>query len=202
MTDGNNGPGHDRCGGRTRTGGLCRRPAGWGTAHAGVGSCKLHGGSTPNHQAHAGRLLLEQAESTALAELHRAGVELLGNPLETLSQITAEAQAWQAILRAQVAELAPLTERAPDGVERVRATVTLYERAMDRTAAFAAMMCRLNIDDRLYKLNNRIAVAQGERLFVAVNGILEDLGHDPRDPAVRAIAGARFEQLVGAIDDG
>jgi hypothetical protein len=36
------------CGARARSGKPCRRPAGWGTEHAGYGACKLHGGSTPN----------------------------------------------------------------------------------------------------------------------------------------------------------
>lgn len=36
------------CGAKKRQGpGNCRRPAGWGTDHAGVGRCKLHGGSNP-----------------------------------------------------------------------------------------------------------------------------------------------------------
>lgn len=32
------------CGGKKRQGGLCQRPAGWGTNHVGEGKCKLHGG--------------------------------------------------------------------------------------------------------------------------------------------------------------
>jgi len=35
----------DTCGAKTRAGTPCRRPAGWGTDHVGVGRCKLHGGS-------------------------------------------------------------------------------------------------------------------------------------------------------------
>ncbi len=36
------------CGAQKRQGeGVCTRPAGWGTDHAGYGSCKLHGGSKP-----------------------------------------------------------------------------------------------------------------------------------------------------------
>ena len=31
----------------------CRRPAGWGTSHVGFGTCKLHGGSTPDSTKHA-----------------------------------------------------------------------------------------------------------------------------------------------------
>mgnify|MGYP001026058986 CR=1 FL=1 len=44
--------GHDsrHCGARRKQGtGTCTRPAGWGTDHPGIGPCKLHGGSTPNH---------------------------------------------------------------------------------------------------------------------------------------------------------
>src|SRR6188508_531643 len=45
------------CGARKKTGheaGLtCRRPAGWGTDHVGIGSCKLHGGRTPTHGTYA-----------------------------------------------------------------------------------------------------------------------------------------------------
>jgi hypothetical protein len=194
--------GHERCGGRTRAGTPCKLPPGHGTDHPGVGRCDHHGGATPTHRAHAERVLVERAETDALAQLHRIGVEPVGNPLELLAELAAEAREWQKILRGQVAELESLTRITAAGTEQIRSVVLLFERALDRAGEFAAMMSRLNIDDRLFKLNNRIAVAQGERLFVAVNGILEDLGHDPRDPAVRAIAGARFEQLVGAIDDG
>jgi PAS domain-containing protein len=203
MTYGNGHPGRDRCGARTRAGGLCQRPAGWGTPTPGVGRCKLHAGSTSTHQVHAARVLIERAEQSALAELHRIGVEPMTNPLEALAELAAEARAWQAILRAQVAELAALVERAPDGVERVRAVVTLYERSLDRTAMFAAMMAKLGIDDRIVKVNARIGEAMGERIAGAITGILEDLGHrDPRrNPAVAPVVVARLGELLAAGDD-
>ena len=51
----------DYCGANKRQGeGTCRRPAGWGTAHVGVGRCKLHGGKTPTQEAGAHRTELEQ----------------------------------------------------------------------------------------------------------------------------------------------
>jgi hypothetical protein len=39
------------CGGKRKHGepGTCRRPAGWGTDHVGIGRCKLHGGCTVTH---------------------------------------------------------------------------------------------------------------------------------------------------------
>jgi hypothetical protein len=73
----------DRCGARARTGGRCGLPAGWGTGHAGIGACKLHGGAMPNHEVHARRVLAERAvqafglpvrttpERALLAELDR-----------------------------------------------------------------------------------------------------------------------------------
>ncbi|HSR53819.1 MAG TPA: hypothetical protein VLV83_23580 [Acidobacteriota bacterium] len=35
------------CDARTRSGGRCKKSAGWGTEHVGQGRCRLHGGSTP-----------------------------------------------------------------------------------------------------------------------------------------------------------
>lgn len=35
------------CGAKTKGGTACKRPAGWGTDHAGQGRCKLHGGASP-----------------------------------------------------------------------------------------------------------------------------------------------------------
>lgn len=32
------------CGAKTRSGGRCKKPAGWGTSHPGEGRCRLHGG--------------------------------------------------------------------------------------------------------------------------------------------------------------
>jgi hypothetical protein len=204
MNGASSAAGHERCGGRTRTGSPCKLPAGHGTDHPGVGRCDHHGGATPTHRAHSERVLIERAEARALAELHRLGVPPVTNPLELLAELAGEARGWQELLRAQVAELASLVERAPDGAERVRATVALYERSLDRTAAFAAMMAKLNIDDRLYKLNNRIGVEQGNRFAAAIIGILEDLGfEDPQhDPVVAPVVVARLDAMLAAVDDG
>jgi hypothetical protein len=205
MSNGDHRPGHDRerCGARTRGSGQpCQLPAGWGTDHVGAGPCRKHFGSTRNHAEHARRVLLERAEASALIELRRLGIEPMANPLLVLAELGAESQHWLAILRARVAELASPAERAPDGVERVRAVVALYERALDRTAAFATMMAKLNIDERIFKLNERIGQAQGERVAAVITGILEDLGHhDPRhNPAVAPVVVARLEQLLAATD--
>jgi hypothetical protein len=50
MGDGSRVRGYAACGAKTRTGGECGKPAGWGTDHAGEGRCRLHLGSTRNHR--------------------------------------------------------------------------------------------------------------------------------------------------------
>jgi hypothetical protein len=49
------------CGGQTRKGGSCQRPAGWGTDHAGAGRCKLHAGNSPSGRKAAQRELAVRA---------------------------------------------------------------------------------------------------------------------------------------------
>jgi hypothetical protein len=39
--------GGEKCGAKTRSGGRCKRPAGFKTDHVGEGKCNLHGGATP-----------------------------------------------------------------------------------------------------------------------------------------------------------
>jgi hypothetical protein len=171
MKDASAGAGHERCGGRTRAGTPCKLPAGHGTDHPGVGKCDHHGGATPTHRAHAERVLLERAEQSALADLRRIGVEPVGNPLEALAELTSEARQWEVILRRQVAALESLSQTTPAGVEQVRAVVLLFERAMDRAAAFAAMAARLDIDTRLARINE----ALGEQIVTVIERSLEQM---------------------------
>ncbi len=76
------------CGARRRQGeGLCRRPAGWGTDHVGVGHCKLHGGSTKSHRTKAATAILENKVKGAL---ERRGVEPVCDPIAQLSMLAGE----------------------------------------------------------------------------------------------------------------
>src|SRR6266704_925104 len=115
------------------------RPA---SSRPGTGRCDHHGGATPTHEEHARQVLARQAERAALAELATLGIPPVGNPLEALAQLAAEASAWKDMMRARVAELESLT--APDhlGDERARVTVVLLERAMDRCGQIGRASCR------------------------------------------------------------
>ena len=52
--------GHALCGAAKRGGGTCTLTAGHGTTHLGIGRCKFHGGSTPNHERSAQRVQAER----------------------------------------------------------------------------------------------------------------------------------------------
>jgi hypothetical protein len=191
-----NGSGHGRgrCGARRRDGELCRNPAGHGTDHPGIGACKLHGGATPNHQAHALAVMADRADAAALAELRARGVPPMGNPLRVLQELAAEAYQWQAILRGRVAELESLTVRTKSGAEQVRAVVAAYERGLTRTAELCAVLANLRIDERLARIDQ----VTGQAVADAIEQILIRLGHpDPKStPAIGAIVADELHKLI------
>lgn len=201
MNNGDGRPGHEQCGGRTRRGTPCRLPAGHGTGHPGIGRCDHHGGATPTHEEHARQVLVQRAEQAALAELAHLDVPAMGNPLEQLARLTAEAREWTDMLRERVAELTSLTGPDHLGDERARVVVVLLERAMDRLGVLCTALARLDIDDRLVAIGERIGQAQGEAVAAAIERILAALGHaDPHhDPAVAPVV-ARELRAIGPGD--
>jgi hypothetical protein len=86
------------CGARRRSGGQCRRPAGPGTEHLGIGRCSLHGGSTPAHMERARRDL-------ALRELAVMGGRLEIEPTQALLECVYRAAGQAAWLRGKVESL-------------------------------------------------------------------------------------------------
>lgn len=159
------GHGKPKCGAKKRQGeGTCQRPAGWGTDHAGTGCCKFHGGSTRDHRTAA---LRKQADK-ALADLNAPPVD---NPLTELARITGQVVAWKDGLADRVNELTSL-RYSTDGGEQLRAEVALFERALDRCEKFLTAMARLNIDERLVRIEQQ----QADLVTYAVTMTLEELG--------------------------
>src|SRR3954453_7669825 len=52
-------PDGPRCGATKQDGTTCRKAAGAGTTHLGIGRCKYHGGASPNHQVAAEKKMAE-----------------------------------------------------------------------------------------------------------------------------------------------
>lgn len=157
------GHGH-KCGGTNRQGQPCGNAAGKGTDHPGVGNCKNHGGSTRTGKTSALRLQAERS-------LARLDVPPVDNPLTELARVAGQVVAWKDDMAAKVSELTSI-RYSTDGGEQLRAEVVLWERALDRCEKFLTVMAKLNIDDRLARIEER----QIELLEYALVTTLEELG--------------------------
>ncbi|MFF0409070.1 hypothetical protein ACFYUY_01370 [Kitasatospora sp. NPDC004745] len=161
------------CGAKTRqetSAESCGLPAGWGTDHAGVGRCKLHGGKTGGQRVKAAHLQAEREVREVLAELDVVPVD---DPLTALAQLAGQVVAWQESIAVIVNRLGDeVRYEGRSGVEQLRAEVGLYERAMDRTNTVLATIARLDIDGRLV----RIEEAKAQLLMEAVQAGLAAIG--------------------------
>ena len=151
-----------QCGAKKRSGGKCTLAAGWGTNHSGIGKCKLHGGTLPNH-----------VKAAASEEYRR----LLGNPIE-INPL--DALLWCIKIRA--GEIQWLSDRMQelDKAAWIEETLVgkqfhLYARerqhAMADLARFSQMAISLGIAERAVKL----AETYGELIANYTQGLLQDL---------------------------
>src|SRR4249920_131530 len=200
MSDKDLEPGRERCGAQSRTGGTCKLPAGHGTDHVGIGRCKLHGGSTPNHRANAELIKAVQA------------VELWGgrkdiHPAEALLELVqwkaAEVEYW----RRQVASLeeSDLTWGVTEATEMVggegggfdstkreakpHIALVLLRNAEQDLANYASAALKAGVDAALV----RVAEVQASRLVAAMDRLLAD----PRVTVEGDVRGVVLDALQG-----
>ncbi len=222
MTDGPDEQGHDSryCGAKTRAGGRCRRPAGWGTDHAGVPgtTCRLHLGGTRNHRAAAERVAAEEAVAATAA---RFGVDLDDTPADQIA--LREIRRGSAMVNhlaslvAQVAEQKPedliwgatarrITPAAtPNGTAqivveqraRIHPWVVMLERERAELRAWMMAAHQAGIRERI----TRQAEMDGTLLAQLIHAILFDPELDMR-PEQRAKFGTVVPRHLRAIDGG
>jgi hypothetical protein len=167
MTKASEHQGHGICGARKRQGeGTCRRPAGWGTDHVGVGRCKLHGGSTRNQRTKARNDIID-AEVRAI--LQRETLTPIRDPLSQLQMLAAEVLAVKDVFAAKVESLTQWEYRNGEDTEELRAVIQGYERGLDRANRLLVGMARLDLDARLVKLTE----AQAGLLKRVVEAVLD-----------------------------
>lgn len=155
-----------KCGAKTRNGGECRNAAGHRTEHPGFGRCSKHGGSTPNHN-------LRAVQNQVAQDLARMDVAPVTDPLAALAQLGGQVVAW----RDRMADLVnDLTSVRYDGHgpvgEQTRAEVLLFERAIDQCRRVLVDIAKLNLDERMVRINE----AQAELVDRALTAALQDLG--------------------------
>lgn len=151
------------CEARTRNGGQCARPAGWGTKHPGWGTCKLHGGSTQSAtKAAARRAAVHEAE--ALAHITQAPADIA--PEEALLQTLRSSAALTSM-----AHLLLQGAIAGGDKEDIDARQRAYEKALERQHEFAANCVKLGIEQRQVEMIERL----GDQFLAVMRGVLDEL---------------------------
>lgn len=107
---------------------------------------------------------LREGAMKALARLGEA--KPVGDPLERLLQLAGEQDQWLSVIRERVEDLRALTQTGNDGIEREKALVLVYERALERVTKTLVEVARLGIEERL----SRVTDEQSSRLLVMLCG--------------------------------
>lgn len=170
--------GHERCGGKTRSGRPCKLPAGHGTPHVGTGRCARHGGCTPSHIANA-------VEKQAKAAAERFGLSIRTTAAEALQDELDRSNGLCEYYRARLMELPPdelvygrekqiVTVGTPPGQQwragqqgqpsiettqsaRPHVWLVLYERERKHLANVAIEMERIGLTSRLVRVSEQQA---------------------------------------------
>lgn len=154
-----------------RYGRYCGKVAGHGTDHKGIGPCDTHLGNTKNHKLAAQRTIVDlevRKEVQTLAEQLQAPVPV-GDPMVELYELAGQVKIWQQIITEKMSELSTLTVTDMQGVERPRAIMETWERAVDRASTMYVNLTKLGIMQHKVELEER----QAALLFRIVNAVLE-----------------------------
>jgi hypothetical protein len=102
----------------------------------------------------------------------------IGDPIDRLEELAADALALTEALKEQVAVLRSIRYESDRGGEQIRGELTAYLSAMNTAEKVLASIVRLDLDSRRL----RVAEAQAALFVIAIHGILGELGvgDDPR----------------------
>jgi hypothetical protein len=174
------------CGAKTRAGGTCQQPAGWGTDHPGVLACKWHGGASPT-----GRKAGRRAAALKFVR-GMLGAEVSLSPIDALAESVKLSAGLCDYYRYQLSEAAMRVNDAgelwPD-VGRIEELRPQYAEAikLERDCAKAAL------DAGVAERQQRLAERQAMLLAAAIADGLQEAFGDLATPERRAL----FAQVVG-----
>lgn len=166
------------------------RPCGrWRPKDAGPDwKCTMHGAGAPQVKAAAQRNAAEaKAEAAIIAKLGDSG-QPITDPIATLCSIAGRAVKFMELIGDQVDTLTQL-RIAGEKANEIRAEIALYERSMGRAATVVESLIRMGIAERLAKVEEEQTAA----IVKFIDGVLTDLGHNPRAPEVAGVVARRLE---------
>lgn len=156
----------------------CSKNAGYGTVtHVGYGTCKFHGGSTPNGATSGERLMIKE-ESNAIVIKERPLPRTVGERLSAPSPIAppevevlklaGEMKEWASVMREKISDLSSFDITDAAGIEHARALVELYERALDRYSELIQFMIKIGVRERVVAIQEQ----QGQALASLVLSLI------------------------------
>jgi len=151
--------------------------------------CHIHGGKAPQVRAKAALKLVEEQARKAIRGVI---VEPLGNPLTALSDVVAEIVAFKDYMAGEVERLHSLETHDDKGAEQIRAVIAAYERGLDRSATWLTAIARLNIDDRLARIEEvqMLTVIRAHEAALASIGIAGPAAITAREAFARKLRSA------------
>jgi hypothetical protein len=173
------------CGARKKNGQTCRAFAGQGTNHLGFGTCRYHGGSTPNQVKRAEREMVE------------AEVSKLGQPIDTTP-----GRAIEALLRQSTGMVVALSLQVEQGETLDPNVLSMFNSERDRLARFAKTAADMGIDVARLKIARKQTALMSAFLEGVINRI--DLTPEQRaqlGPAIREEMATIVESTAVEIED-
>lgn len=177
------------CGAKTRTGGTCGKPAGWGTDHLGGGRCKHHGGSTPTGRTAGRQQLAQKAITTTAWPIPLTRINPESNPADALARLAG-------LLRMVVDQLGDAALNPVDDTGRLSPRWVAWRESLRDLRATAKMMLDAGVEERQV----RLAEAQGAKLAQVIRDILADLDLTPEQQArVPVVVPRRLREMEERI---
>lgn len=189
----NTSPSGEKCTSKAkRTGVRCTK---WPVKGATV--CPSHGGKAPQVKAAAARRVVEGQALKAVSALGRWGP--VTDPLSALADVAGEVTAVKDFLRGLVEQIVerqsdPL--RVPDdkGAEQMRAEFTAYMAMLNTTVGTLATIAKLNIDERMARIDE----ARAEMIREALRRAFAEAGLAGEQQTKGLAAFGRHLRVVGA----
>ena len=177
----------------------CRNEAGKGTGFL-TGQCRKHGGNAPSSRKRAARIELEEIVKRQLGLTEWDPVT---DPFSALADHAGKGKAVEEIMLAKVEELASLKQYGGDFGERIDVIFEAWERAYTRYGNVLTSMARLDLDDKIAKLQAKVDKETARQIEAALAAALSvvDLNDEQRQSILRVL-GERLREPVAALAKG